>query len=214
MENTNDFSLLAVTSDHLVVVVGDNISVNPLDGSGARPISSEGDYSKPTLFQDIFGRSAFAENLDSKSDRAVGKSSENPQTQKGVVDLTLLNGPAHLLPPIGTLFDALMKGFSQPSTSRAAELEAERRRKGSAVIIPDPLGDIEMDNGDGGSTLSMANVNKQRRVNQQEMTIFTELFRTMLTSRKSRLYYLRCYPWLIFLEYRTCTSTTTYNPKG
>ena len=186
LSDNDDFSLLAVTADRLLVALGDSVTSKPLEGSAARAISSEDDLLRPTLFQDIFGKSAFLENAGESSDlhaRPKKLDQEPSALRKGVIDLKVLDGPAHLLPPISTLFDSLMESFSNPSTSKSSEFGFSKSKKEEDIILTnDTSGDVEMADGDSASPAAVG-VGRKRRVNEQEMEIFTELFRTLLTSR-------------------------------
>ncbi|KAF8323320.1 WD40 repeat-like protein [Clavulina sp. PMI_390] len=180
------YSLLGVTATHAAVVLGDKVDIPVADGSDAREIgvgtSAElSSLTQPSLFTDIFGASAFA-SLEQR-----GQSS-NVETSRvlpaavgaGGVDLALLDGPAHLLPPISSLFDDLMKSFTQPHPIGSEDEDVEMV-DAEEMANPEPL-DVE----DHSTKSESLHMRKAREVDGEEMTLFTEAFRTMLANNPSQ----------------------------
>jgi NET1-associated nuclear protein 1 (U3 small nucleolar RNA-associated protein 17) len=107
----SSFSCMGITSDYQVVLFGDEVppptesgaSSNNLPGVAAAPMS--------TLFQDLFGQSAF---MDVSNEPLASANHARPSriSNKGASEV--LSAPAHLLPPVGTVFDDIMERFLQP----------------------------------------------------------------------------------------------------
>lgn len=181
---SSSYSLLAVTNEQTTVLIGDNIMLHAREGSAGREITTGAAeaFSRPTLFQDIFGKSAFANMEERGQGSNVEVSRSLPDLPLGTksVDLSLLDGPAHLLPPISSLFDSLIGSFT--SGPQGAKLES---------AVPNEVEDIIMV--DAGETETSAQPNRvpqhhrARRIDESEMTLFTELFRTMLATPSSPL---------------------------
>ncbi|KAJ3503453.1 hypothetical protein NLJ89_g8426 [Agrocybe chaxingu] len=99
------FSLVGITERWRVVVMGDSAAPFNDEGRVARGINivNHGQQRR-TLFQDLFGASAFA---DSNSDFPEWVSAP----RKDNVSLGLFSAPAFLRPALDTLFDPLIKSF-------------------------------------------------------------------------------------------------------
>ena len=186
--NRNEkFSLVGITSDSAPVVLGDNIQINSPEGSIGRDLSNlPASRTRPTLFQDIFGPSALA-NLDPVPTESYGTTTFGASTSTALrpphvhgLDLSILDGPAHLLPPIESLFSSLIRGFVQPRAPPASidTTTPSDETKGE----PRSMEDIEME--DISLPIHQRISSADRIVDQHEMGEFTELFRQSLGATK------------------------------
>jgi NET1-associated nuclear protein 1 (U3 small nucleolar RNA-associated protein 17) len=153
---SSSFSLVAVTHDWKVVVLGDAIRVSKDEGFISREIGAHSSPQRRTLFQDIFGKSAFAEQA-----RASQLSAARPWT--GREGTGIFDGAAYLMPPLENLFEPLMNGFLKP---RIVEDVLP------SVVVPADQ-DVEM--GDGRVTPAQGDA--KRVVDEQEMGAMIDLFK-------------------------------------
>ncbi|KAF8665440.1 hypothetical protein AX16_000459 [Volvariella volvacea WC 439] len=121
-----------------------------------------------SLFQDIFGSTAFSQNSISATS---GLPISRPVTATS--GRHPLDAPAHLLPPLETLYDSLMEGFIRvrlepvPSTVAVAEDEDEDEAMEDTTNTASPQDTIS------------------RTVDEEEMQSLIALFRSQAIKRKS-----------------------------
>jgi NET1-associated nuclear protein 1 (U3 small nucleolar RNA-associated protein 17) len=160
------YTLVGITSTWNVVVLGDNLGPQPVSGSTAREILGEPHVQqRRTLFQDIFGKSAFDEpkKYVSNSDP-----SDFPQGRASKDVSALFAGPAYLLPNLEALFEPAMSSFLK---SRCVEETGDVRVQ-TAENFPDE--DVDMGQPAPISTTAVP----WRVVDAQPMDLLVELFRT------------------------------------
>ncbi|KAH9944212.1 WD40 repeat-like protein [Epithele typhae] len=156
------FTLVGITSAWGVVLFGDDAQLPDEEGGSAQAIVEDGGSNKRTLFHDIFGASAFA---DLASVPGPSKTTPAVQPWRGKEVEEIFNSPAHLMPPLKTLFDSVMDGFL---TYRSTEEEEPEERED---------GDEEGDEMDIDEEVAPASsVPLERVVDTQEMSGFVELF--------------------------------------
>ncbi|KAJ4485810.1 WD40 repeat-like protein [Lentinula aciculospora] len=102
---TSSLSLAGITNDWRFVLVGDDVKAPEKEGTSATGIKSRSLPQRRTLFQDIFGKSIFDQPLADDSSAAT---LHRPAAS---VDKTVFDVPAHLAPPLESLFDSIMMGF-------------------------------------------------------------------------------------------------------
>ncbi|KAJ7492469.1 WD40 repeat-like protein [Mycena latifolia] len=158
---SSSFSLVAITHDWKVVVLGDNIQISKDEGSVSREITTDPSPQRRTLFQDIFGKSAFGEQA-SVMQPPVPASVARPWTGQAGTDI--FNGAAYLLPPLENLFEPLMNGFLKP---RVAETS----------ILPSVAADRDVDMGGDDELATLARRDANRVVDQKEMGAMVDLFK-------------------------------------
>ncbi|KAF8641248.1 hypothetical protein AX17_000882 [Amanita inopinata Kibby_2008] len=103
------FSFVGITVDWGIVSFGEQVLHPELEGSSSNKIFASAAPQRRTLFQDIFGLSAL-ENLQSEQTVSQTVSTTIPRHQNAAIDV--FDGPSHLLPPISSLFDAIMEHHS------------------------------------------------------------------------------------------------------
>lgn len=160
LNDTSSSAFVAITDSWNVVLLGDDVKLPQEEGSTGRGLKGAPvPAAKRTLFQDIFGASAF-----------VGVTppppvAEKPAGWKGKEVEKIFDAPAYLMPPLDTLFDPLMDDFltiRKPEDSTGGE-EAHVEE------------DIEMDaEGDDGPILVGNRL--ERTVGGGEMAAMVELF--------------------------------------
>ena len=160
------------------MLVGDDV-VHPHEEPIPREITGVGEtFERATIFRDLFGKSAFA-NLEQRGQSSkveVLRSLPDVYAGAKAMDLTVLDGPSHLLPPVGSLFDSLIESFTRP-TPPPAQPESKHI-------------DIEMHNADEVDDQSMIDPTARRaltrEIDEGELTLFTEHFRTVLSASPER----------------------------
>lgn len=112
------FAFVGITHQYSVVLVGDDVSTPVDEGSiGKTIISGLASNPRKTLFQDIFGASAFMDlsdfpaAFDSTSTQGINNATWSRKDAAGLFD-----APAYLMPPIGSLFDSAMDGLLKART--------------------------------------------------------------------------------------------------
>ncbi|KAL7285467.1 hypothetical protein ACG7TL_000564 [Trametes sanguinea] len=161
------FTLVGITDSWSVVVLGDDVQVPEDEGSSAQGITRDTATGKRTLFHDIFGASAFADlaTAPSTSTAALGTTA---QPWKGKEVAQIFDAPAHLLPPLESLFDAVMDGFLATRPSEAEEQEEQDKEHEEEMDVDDSA-DVADRPLKGGAPLD-------RVVDRQEMHAFVDLF--------------------------------------
>jgi NET1-associated nuclear protein 1 (U3 small nucleolar RNA-associated protein 17) len=138
-KGTESNSLVAITSEGELVHIGDDVMQAEDEGSEPRPLGSTS--SEPSLFQDIFGKSALVDYTS--PDQNARARPASPQralafpSGKGV-DWEIVDTPAHLLPPVHTLFMPLMESMLHTSGraySAANEQREEEQDPTDAMIV-------------------------------------------------------------------------------
>ena len=147
------------------MVFGDDVQLPEEEGASAQGITRDAAVGKRTLFHDIFGASAFAD-LATGPSASTSAITSSAQPWKGKEVAQVFDAPAHLLPPLETLFDAVMDGFltARPDDEHEdqdKELEEEMDVDEAAEAPSQPI--------KGGAPLD-------RVVDRQEMHGFVELF--------------------------------------
>ena len=167
---TVDFNLVGVTDSWSVALFGDNVrSPSSLDGASTTQII--GDAFLPrrnTLLQDIFGKSAFDDvTLPTVSvETSAFVSREGKQAVTSFFDT-----PAHIMPPLGTMFDSVMQTFLTPrSTAKDSEGDTKQVERDDEVM------DVDVDPVPEGDTPFIVG-NTTRVVDEREMHEFVEIFK-------------------------------------
>ncbi|KAJ7925936.1 hypothetical protein B0H13DRAFT_1973962 [Mycena leptocephala] len=168
--SSSSFSLVGITHDWKVVVLGDNIHIPKDEGSVSREIATHSAPQRRTLFQDIFGKSAFGEQASASQSLAPASLSRPWTGREGA---GVFDEAAYLMPPLEKLFEPLMNGFLKP---RAAEVSVVP----SAITANE---DVDMDG--EGRTATVSGVEAKRVVDPQEMDAMIDLFRTHTLKAKA-----------------------------
>lgn len=162
------FHLVGITDMWSVVLFGDDIRAPLEEGASAKGIvDGAADPQKRTLFQDIFGKSAFADlSIEPSSPPFLAKG----QHWSGKDVANVFDAPAYLMPSIGTLFDSVMSNFLRP---RPAEIES---------IVDEVQGendeDVDMEtDGEDADRPILVGERLDRLVDWREMNILIEVFR-------------------------------------
>ena len=104
------FSLIGITANSVLVRIGDAVEKQVDPGDHAQPLNARAPHSsQPTMWQDIFGKSALlsgVDNVERLHDPVKNRNS-------GRVDWGTLTegGPSHLLPAVGILFEPLIESL-------------------------------------------------------------------------------------------------------
>lgn len=162
------FAFVGITHQYNVVFVGDDVST-PVDEGATGKSIIKGFASNPrkTLFQDIFGASAFIDlsNSPTAFEPASTQDISNvPWSRKGAA--TLFDAPAYLMPPIGSLFDSAMDELLRARTDEQNRDPDEHSQQDD---------DIEMNRQSDEEVTLGAHLT--RVVDQREMDLFIDLFK-------------------------------------
>ncbi|KAJ7070869.1 WD40 repeat-like protein [Mycena amicta] len=155
------FSLVGVTHDWRVVVIGDQAHI-PKDDSRA-PTELKGGASTPrrTLFEDIFGKSAFSDDVAAPSPAAPSwTASAGPTSFDGFT-----TSVTYLMPALETLFDPLMASHLKPRVSATLSPLLP-------VSEPDPQ-EMDVD----GPVITSSTPDR-RTVERSELDMLVNLFQT------------------------------------
>ncbi|KAF7971392.1 hypothetical protein HWV62_21226 [Athelia sp. TMB] len=170
--NSSSFSLVGITKDYSVIMFGDDVSAPADEGATAQNIVAGATEPKHTLFQDIFGASAFGVPNGVSRSRPSVALQMNLLTSSNTESLTLFDTPAYLMPPITSLYEPLMDSLIKPRSSVAIESEEQPGNTDE---------DIEMAGQSDDDVISFG-VQRQRVVNDDEMNMFIDMFRLVKVS--------------------------------
>ena len=155
-ENSPDPAFVAITHQWGVVLIGKNLK-HPQEGSTAKEIIQGSSHSRRTLFQDIFGQSAFAEP---PTPSATVEGQNHTWDEKTAAEI--FDCPAYLMPPLEHLFKPLINGFLKL-----------RSEDPVAQVLPDE--DVDME--EEISETILVRTRRSRPIQPVEMNTFVELFR-------------------------------------
>ncbi|KAJ7040451.1 quinon protein alcohol dehydrogenase-like superfamily [Mycena alexandri] len=170
----SSFSLVGITHDWKVVVLGDGIHAHvPKDeGTVSRELASHSAPYRRTLFQDIFGKSAFGEQALAASGSQSFASASISRPWTGREGAEVFEGAAYLMPPLEKLFEPLMSGFLKP---RAAEDSA----------LPSTVVDMDVDMEGDAPPTTLVGVDSRRTVDKEEMGAMIDLFKAHTLKAKA-----------------------------
>ncbi|KAF8922017.1 WD40-repeat-containing domain protein [Mucidula mucida] len=145
---------IGISQDWSVVHFGDDVQKAPDEGAAAIGIQPSTSSTKHTLFQDIFGKSAFSGEQEGVPQPAqdLSRTDQIP---------SLFDGPSFMMPPLESLFDDAMSDFIKP-------------RNVALVDTADGDGDIEM--GDVDETEALPKP-PRRNLDALDMEAFIGLFK-------------------------------------
>ncbi|GLB35879.1 putative WD40 repeat-like protein [Lyophyllum shimeji] len=150
-------TFVGITEDWSVVLFGEGAKSAKEEGSTATEIVSSSVPHRRTLFQDIFGKAAFAEH---QTVPVSVDGNTRPRNAKAATDV--FNSPAYLMAPLEHLFGTLMDGYLKP-----------RVEDSPIPVVPEDE-DVEMEE-DTDSLVS--GTQRGRVVSQDEMDAFVDLFK-------------------------------------
>lgn len=163
------FSLVGITQTWSVVLFGSHVQAPSDEGSSAKElVGGAGETSRRTLFQDVFGKSAFADVTTQPSSVPSLASQQQPWNGKSVEDI--FDIPAYLMPPVESLFDSLMEDFvklrsTDPDESKAVGADEEEEE------------DVGMDVDVDEKSVVVVREQTRRTFDAREMDDFVQLFR-------------------------------------
>jgi NET1-associated nuclear protein 1 (U3 small nucleolar RNA-associated protein 17) len=167
---SSTYTFIGITRDWNVVLFGDEVTLAE-EGSTAKKITPASSSSSRSLFQDIFGKSAF-----SGSEIVPPLSTERPSRPwTGKESIDIFDAPAYLMPPLGSLYDHIMDGLLKPQPESSHDENVKSHDE-----------DVEMDEED--ENVISTGTRQPRIVSREEIDTFTELFRKHSIRRKSIFY--------------------------
>ncbi|KIP12046.1 hypothetical protein PHLGIDRAFT_399665 [Phlebiopsis gigantea 11061_1 CR5-6] len=163
----SSFAFVGITHTWSAVIFGDHIRLAEGEETSARGLAGAASVTTQTLFQDIFGRSAFTDLSARNANVAVPASQGSAWKGKEVE--RIFDTPAYLLPPLGSLFDPLMDEFLTPRTDTDAAPSSGANKYAERQDV-----DVDMEGVEGpilvGNRL-------ERVIDQREMATMIELFK-------------------------------------
>ena len=159
------YSLVGITHDWRTVVFGDRRLPFRNDALPTQGLNIVHHPEKRTLFEDIFGSSAFSN--DSESSQSTSTMSSQVRRLQGNLHHELFDKPAYLMPAIDTLFDPLVTSLL---SSRISDVDPK---------ISEAVGEDEDVTMTDDTLQQPVFATRPTRIpNQGEMELFTQLFRT------------------------------------
>ncbi|EMD41924.1 hypothetical protein CERSUDRAFT_42851 [Gelatoporia subvermispora B] len=163
---TTSFTFVGITTSWKFVVFGDEVRLPDEEGSRANEIIDDVNVRPRTLFQDIFGKSAFA-NITART--SLSGHGETSQPWRGKEVAEIFDAPAYLMPPLDSVFDALTDGFLSLRPAQDVQDISDDEREHEDV-------DMELDvDEDHGPVIAGTAID--RVVSNKEMDSFVELFK-------------------------------------
>lgn len=163
----SSFAFVGITHTWSAVIFGDHIRLAEGEETSARGLAGAASVTTQTLFQDIFGRSAFTDLSARNANVAVP--AFQGSAWKGKEVERIFDTPAYLLPPLGSLFDPLMDEFLTPRTDADAAPSSGANKYAERQDV-----DVDMEGVEGpilvGNRL-------ERVIDQHEMATMIELFK-------------------------------------
>lgn len=162
---SSSFTLVGITQTWSVVLFGDEVQVPEDEGSSAREIVESSSH-KRTLFQDIFGKSAFTELANGPSTSFKTTGGVTSRTGKDIA--SIFDGPAYLMPPLDSLYGPLMDSF--------IKIRVEDEGNTASADAPEPE-DEDVDMEEESSEPIVVGKQRRRVVSDEEMQLFVDLFK-------------------------------------
>jgi hypothetical protein len=158
------FSLIGITAESALVHIGDTVEEQVDRGDYAQPLNFRASHSShPTLWQDIFGKSALF------SGAGHVERLRNPAGNRGSGkmgwDILTEGGPSHLIPAAGVLFEPLIESLL--GMSERHDIGHNRDQKKGL------RGDVEMEDVQEGPLSRKVT----RDVSDREINMLVELFK-------------------------------------
>lgn len=165
------YNLVGITHDWRVVVLGDTRLPSRDDNLPTKGLDFVDRSKKRTLFEDIFGSSAFADG-DSESLQAISTMSSHDRKPEGTRH-ELFDKPAYLMPALDNLFDPLVTSLLSSRISQVDPKISEADEEDEDVTMIDD------------TVQQPLFASRPTRIpNQGEMELFTQLFRTTSITSK------------------------------
>ena len=171
------YNLVGITHDWRVVVLGDTQLPSRGDNLPTKGLDIADRSEKRTLFEDIFGSSAFA-NGNSEPLQSTSTMSSHVRKQEGSRH-ELFDKPAYLMPSLDNLFDPLVTSLLSNRIPEVDPKISEADEEDEDVTMID----------DTVQQPLVTTTRPTRIPNQGEMELFTQLFRTTSITSTSVLFY-------------------------
>ncbi|KIK70685.1 hypothetical protein GYMLUDRAFT_32726 [Collybiopsis luxurians FD-317 M1] len=154
---TDNFGLAGITQDWRFVLVGDDMRPPEEEGTSAKGIKSRAPLKPRTLFQDIFGKSAFDQSLtDSSSAATLRQAAES-------ISQSILDVPSHLAAPVETLFNPLMMRLLKRHPNGSNDIS-------STEVAEDEDVEMELDN------IEVSSPSPRLKVDSMEISLLAAVF--------------------------------------
>lgn len=161
----SSYAFVGITNSWGVNIFGDGMRLPDARGSSARGLGDEGAAgpSRRTLFHDIFGASALVEPTSAPLPVEI----DTTHSWRGKEIAEIFDAPTHLMPPVASLFDALVDSFLavKPANGAVQPEEAEDEERQDE--------DVEMED---RTEPVLSEERIERVVDRREMRAFVDLF--------------------------------------
>lgn len=163
--SSDSFTLIGITHSWGVMIFGDHVDSSSEEGSHPHELAPHAVSGRKSLFQDIFGKSAFVD-ISAAPTISATIIAERQRAEKMSQHF---DAPSHLMPPLETLFDSVMTGILASRSTIEEEIDVEARSE----VLHDE--DIDMDVGHDGGLISLS-APLERVTDNVEITALVELF--------------------------------------
>nr|GAT59004.1 WD40 repeat-like protein [Mycena chlorophos] len=162
----SSFSLVGITHDWRVIVVGEEARIPKNVQPAATDLKAAASVQRRTLFEDIFGRSAFTEDVAASASSSSAAVPSSHTIGPSLFD-AFTTSTTYLMPPLETFFDPILTTRLKP------------REPTEAPAQPDPeVEDVEMD-----VDIVVSSAPEGRNVERGELDTLVALFRRTLKAR-------------------------------
>ncbi|KIK94037.1 hypothetical protein PAXRUDRAFT_12297 [Paxillus rubicundulus Ve08.2h10] len=165
LARNNFFSLVVLTHKYGVVVMGDDITLPEDSGASAKALQKGPTAPRRSLFEEMFGVSAFTDlpnqhTRDAASSSGPGAGAVMPWRSSETA--SFFDAPSHLMPPIETLFEPLISSFLRLRTSDGemvtAQAEDAHAEVEDKMLIDSVEDEVDFVNGSEVSTDAVLDV--------------------------------------------------------
>jgi NET1-associated nuclear protein 1 (U3 small nucleolar RNA-associated protein 17) len=185
--NSSSFTLVGITGTWSVVLVGDEVRLPQQSGSSPTVIVDDRSVQRRTLFQDIFGKSAFANVSVETPPLNIPLSEDGHQSRTGKGFSSIFDRPTYLSPPLESLFEPLVGKFLKKRTGPDVGVMDETTEPEHANI------DEDVDMEDEADTSVAVRPQTARAVGEDEMAIFVDLFKKHIGNGMLSYHYILGY---------------------
>ena len=173
------YSLVGITHDWRVVILGDTWLTDNVPTAQVLNVADRSE--RRTLFEDIFGSSAFSNDDSESLQPTTTTTSSQVRTLEGNRHRELFDKPVYLIPAIDTLFDPLVVSLL---SSRIPDVDPEiseaNEEDEDVTMIDDTVKE------------PVFATRPTRIPDQGEMGLFTQLFRTTSTLTSTHFFRSQC----------------------
>jgi len=177
--STHKYHFAGIAASGEIYRFGDPAVVSSSGDAPVKSLSSNINANgKTSIWQEMFGKDAFLEDLDTVLPKdhstATGSALQQRVIGKSGKPVDIFDGPSHTLPPTSLLFDAFMDELLSGHT-------APEKAKVEQEVIPGPEVIYDIDNEDASPVAEVGfDNNRSRGVDDQDIKELEVFFKTLL----------------------------------